>query len=198
MCPAKGASICSGCCGAKRRVEIACPDSCAYLDGGHAPGWEGRRTERERDSRRVLPHVQSLSEAQRELFLAMLVGIRETAQKRRELDDRQLADALAALRKTTETRVRGVIYEHRPDDARAQALVAEMAGWLRGGEPTADGAAAPPDADQLAVLKALEATALGVMAEAAETRAFLEMVTRLTLGAVPAASPEPSPLVVIP
>ena len=47
-CPARGASICSQCCGTKRHVEVACPADCVYLTGAHAPGWEGRAADRER------------------------------------------------------------------------------------------------------------------------------------------------------
>jgi hypothetical protein len=188
--------ICSSCCGTKRRVEIACPDSCVYLDGAHAPGWEGRVTERDRDSRRVLPHVQDLSESQRGQFLAMLVRIRDMGRQRSDLDDRRLAEALGALRKTVETRVRGVIYEHRAADARAQALVPELAELLQG--RSASGREAPvPDADQLAVLTSLEAIAAGILEERAEPRAFLDMVARLTAGAAPAAQAEPSPLLLV-
>ena len=174
-------------------MEIACPDGCVYLDGAHAAGWERRTTELDRDSRRVLPHVQALNESQRELFLAVLVGIREMGRQHGDLDDRRLSDALGALRKTVETRVRGVIYEHRAEDARAQALVADLADWLKG-RPASDRAPAAPDADQLAVIKALEATLASVIAERSDPRAFLDMVARVTAGAEPTAQSEPSPL----
>ena len=35
-CPALGAAICSLCCGTKRQKEIACPESCQYLQTGLA------------------------------------------------------------------------------------------------------------------------------------------------------------------
>ena len=151
-------------------------------------------TERERDSRRVLPHVQALDEPQRQLFLAMLVSFAEMGRQRRDLDDQRLADALGALRKTVETRVHGVIYEHRPDDARTQALVRELAELIEG-RPAADRRPSHSDTDQLAVLKALDATVAGLVAERADPRAFFEMVARLTAGAAPAAAAEASPIV---
>jgi hypothetical protein len=186
--------ICSSCCGAKRRVEIACPDDCTYLTGAHAAGWEGRVKERDRDQRRIAPHVQDLSEAQAELFLAMLVGLGDMGRRQTDLDDRRLANALAALRKTVETRVHGVIYEHRADDARAQLLVPELAELLTGA--SASGQTTPlPDAEQLAVLKALDATVLGTLNERGEPRAFIDMAARLTAEALPATEAEPSRIV---
>jgi hypothetical protein len=74
-CPAKGAAICSACCGSKRRVEIACPSDCVWLDGAHDAGWEGRETERRRDARRLGPHLQRLSREQADLFFLALVGL---------------------------------------------------------------------------------------------------------------------------
>src|SRR5258708_8926352 len=75
-CPARGASICSACCGSKRRTLIDCPADCVWLDdGAHAAGWDGRETERRRDARRLGPHLQRLSREQADLFFLALVGL---------------------------------------------------------------------------------------------------------------------------
>ena len=122
-CPAKGEMICAHCCGTKRLVEIDCPQSCVYLTGAHAPAWEGRETEKRRDARRVLPYMQELSEPQARLFFLTLVGVQAIRARRPDLEDTLLAEAIAALRRTVETRTRGVLYEHQAQDARAQGLI---------------------------------------------------------------------------
>lgn len=198
-CPASGALICAQCCGAKRRVEIECPDDCTYLTGAHAGGWEGRETERRRDMRRLAPAVQGLSEPQAQLFFLSLAGLVAIRGRRRELDDRLLLDAVQALRKTVETRVGGLLYEHPPADARAIALVAELQGLFEVKEEEDAAAHTPSDADLRAVLVALE-TSLGAMrTEAAGAHAFLDTAVRLTgrFGSGPAAERATAPLILV-
>lgn len=186
-CPAKRARICAHCCGTKRRVEIDCPADCVYLTGEHAHGWEGRETERKRDLRRVAPHIQALSEAQARLFFLTLAGL-SGIRSRRELDDRLLGQAVAALRKTAETRGRGILYEHPAEDLRAQGLLQELRGLF---ETREEGrSVAPDDRDLLAVLGALEASLGATLREEAGATAFLDTAVRL-LERV-GASPEPS------
>jgi hypothetical protein len=191
-CPAKGASICSVCCGSKRRVEIDCPSDCVWLDGAHAGSWDGRETERRRDTRRLGPHLQRLSPAQADLFFLALVGLAGLRARRRDLDDALLADALGALRKTVDTRQRGILYDHQADDLRAQGLVLELRGLFQARD--AEGrSTAPDDRDLGAVLGALEGALADVMREKAGGTAFLDTARRL-VGA-PAAAPEPRLLV---
>ena len=156
LCPAKGEAICPACCGSKRRVEIDCPDDCVYLTGGHAGAWQGRETERRRDSRRVLLHAQELSEAQGRLLFLTLVGLIGIRGTRAELDDAMALQAVRALRRTVETRERGVLYEHQPEDARAQALVHELRAMFEATDEEGR-SVAPADRDLLGALRALEA-----------------------------------------
>jgi hypothetical protein len=187
-CPAKGAAICSACCGSKRRVEIDCPSDCVWLEGAHDGGWEGRETERRRDARRVGPHLQRLSRAQADLFFLALVGLAAMRARRRDLDDALLGSAMAALRKTVDTRQRGILYDHQAEDLRAQGLVAELRGIFEAKD--ADGrATAPDDGDLGAVLAALEGALADVRREETGPTAFLDTARRL-VGA-PAASAEP-------
>ena len=197
-CPARGALICAQCCGAKRRVEIDCPEDCTYLTGAHAGGWEGRETERRRDLRRLAPSVQALSEPQAELLFLALAGVVAIRARRRDLDDRLLLDAVQALRKTVETRVSGLLYEHPPTDARAIAVMAELQGLFEVQEPDRV-ARAPSDTDLLAVLTALVGSLLETQRETASPHAFLDTAVRLTGRFAPPVSPEraPSPLIVV-
>jgi hypothetical protein len=176
-CPAKGELICAQCCGTKRRVEIDCPDDCTWL-GGHAGTWEGRETERTRDLRRLAPSLERLSDPQARLFFLSLVGLTSLRAGRRDLGDALLLEAVAALRKTVETREKGILYEHPAEDLRAQGLVHELSSLFEAKDE--EGAAhAPADADLLAVLRALEGALLEVAREGAGPTAFLDTAARL-------------------
>jgi hypothetical protein len=196
-CPAKGEAICATCCGTKRRVEIDCPEDCVYLTGTHAGSWDGRETEKRRDSRRVLLHAQGLSDAQAQLLFLTLLGLVGIRGRRRELDDVLAQQAVAALRKTLETRVKGLLYEHQAEDARAQALVHELAGLF---ETTDEHGVkiAPPDRDLLPALQALDAGLQASLREEGGT-AFLDSAARIVgrVQGAPANAPR-KPLIVEP
>jgi len=181
-CPAKGAEICPHCCGTKRLVEIDCPSHCAYLQGAHAAGWEGRDS----DQRRVLPQLGGLTRGQAELFLVGLVGIARIRLRRRGLVDSVLSDAVSALRKTVETRSRGVLYEHDVVDPRAHGLLEDLKGLWEERTP-ADERSGPDDRDLLPVLAALQAALAATIEEGAGATAFLDTIGRITsrIGADP-------------
>ncbi len=196
-CPAKGEAICAACCGSKRRVEIDCPEDCVYLTGVHAGAWDGRETERRRDSRRILLQAQGLSDAQGRLLFLTLLGLIGIRGRRSELDDAMALQAVVALRKTVETREKGLLYEHQAEDARAQALVHELLGLFEAkdeeGRPVK-----PPDQELLLALRALEAGLSASLREEGGT-AFLDSAARIvgrTQGA-PSALPK-KPLIVEP
>jgi hypothetical protein len=194
-CPAKGELICAHCCGTKRRVEIDCPDDCVFL-GAHAGAWEGRETERTRDLRRVAPHLEPLTDAQARLFFLALVGVTGLRARRSDLTDALLLEAVHALRKTVETREKGILYEHPADDLRAQGLVHEL-GALFEAKDEEGRARAPADRDLLAALGALEG-ALGDAAGARGSVAFLDTAARVAARVAGAPRPAPRPLIVEP
>jgi hypothetical protein len=187
--------ICSHCCGTKRRVEIACPDDCVWL-GAHAASWAGRETEITRDLRRVAPHIQGLSDARARLFFIALVGLTQMRARRPELDDRLVHESVRALARTAETREKGILYEHRADDLRAQALVHEIGAIFE----AKDEAGAPlvrDDRDLLAALSALEKAIGECLREEADPAAFLETAGRVA-GRFAPPSPAARPLIVQP
>jgi hypothetical protein len=193
LCPAKGEPICAACCGAKRLIEIDCPQDCTYLTGRHAGHWEGRETERQRDLRRVAPFVEQLAEPQAQLFFLALVGLTGLRAQRPALDDTLLLDAVRSLHRTVETRLKGLLYDHPTEDARAAAVAADLRGLFEAhgedGRPLA-----PSDADLAAVLAALE-TALGAaVRESSGRHSFLDSAARLAArigGAPRPAAPRP-------
>jgi hypothetical protein len=195
-CPAKGEAICSQCCGAKRRVEIDCPPDCAFLDGAHAGAWEGRSADRDRDARRVGPFLEGLSEAQGRLVLLSLIGVTAIRARRREIDDRLLREAVEALRRTVETREKGILYEHQAGDARAQGLAHELAEMFEAKDD--DGRAhAPADRDLVQALARLEKAIEAAQGEGESAHAFLDTAARLAarLGPPPGARPSPGLIV---
>ena len=178
-CPAKGASICPHCCGTKRRVEIDCPEDCVYLSGAHAPAWEGRETERRRDARRLAPFAQGLSEPRMRLLFLALAGLAAVRARRPDLTDALLGNAVEALRKSAETRSRGILYEHPPEDLRAVGLVEELK-HLFEAKDEAGNAIAPDDRDLQPVLAALENALRETAREDAGACAFLDTAARVT------------------
>jgi hypothetical protein len=195
-CPAKGEAICPHCCGSKRRVEIHCPEDCAYLDGAHAGAWEGRETEKKRDLRRVALHAQGLTREQAELFFLALLGVSGLRGRRSDLDDALLLEAASALRKTTETRRSGIVYEHAPADPRARGLVVELREMFEA--RAKDGTTtAPDDGDLLAVLRALEGGLAATLQERGGPTDFLDSAARLS-GRPPGHPGSSGPLLVAP
>jgi hypothetical protein len=195
-CPAKGELICSLCCGTKRLVEIDCPPDCVFLGGAHAGAWEGRRADRDRDARRVGPFLEGLSEAQGRLVLLSLVGVTAIRARRRELDDRLLLEAVQALRKTVETREKGILYDHPAADARAEALAHELGELFLARD--AEGLShAPADRDLREALARLERAIESTRREGESGHAFLDSATRLAarLGPPPGARPRSSLIV---
>ena len=176
-CPGKGALICSTCCGTKRHVEVQCPPDCTYLTGSHAGAWEGRESDRRQDLMRLAPHVQELTQDQAALFFYLVAGIVRVAANHREADDNVWRDAVAALRKTMETRESGLVYDHKADDWRAQALVGEMQDVIAPASNEGKPVAEPPAL--LAALRAVGAALEATIAENAGPSAFLETATRV-------------------
>jgi hypothetical protein len=187
-------------------VEVACPEDCAYLTGDHAGAWDGREAEQRRDLLRIAPFIQSLTEAQSRLVFLALVGIAglrtarrapgDSALDDRVLDDRALGKAVEAYRRTLETRSRGLIYDHVPDDPRAQRLLVELTGLFRAAGP--DGQVAEPDdRDLLPALAALDAAIAQTVEQGKGATAFLDTAARLAarMGAPTRAS---RPLIVAP
>jgi hypothetical protein len=176
-CPAKGAEICSHCCGTKRLVEIDCPPDCVYLTGAHAPAWEGRNAENRRDVLRVAPHVEGLTEAQTRLFFLTLAGLAGMRGRRKDLDDRLALLAVTALRKTLETRGHGILYDHPAEDLRAAGVLHDLRGLFESHDEEGQ-AVSPRDSDLLPVLTAVEAAIEATVKEGEGATAFLETAMR--------------------
>jgi hypothetical protein len=189
FCPAKGASICSVCCGSKRLVEIACPSDCAYLTGAHAPAWEGRERDRRQDMMRIAPHIEGLGQDDAAVFFYLLAGMVRVSAKHRDADDVHWQQAVAALAKTLETRESGLVYEHAAEGFRAQELVREMREVI---EPPGGQGPVAPDPMLRAALAAIGQALARTIQEGAGAKEFLATATRLTAKLVEHGEPRPA------
>jgi hypothetical protein len=199
-CPAKGEAICAPCCGSKRRVQIDCPEDCVYLTGAHAPAWSGRETEHRRDVRLFAPHLLALEEGQVGLFFVTLSRLGTLCGDRPDLTDQVLLSALEALRRTVETREKGVLYEHPASDLRAAGLTHELAELFEAPMPDTDQRVAPADHDLAAVLGALEGALRDAQRQvSAGPTAFLAAVARLAdhLGAADESPRKPARALIV-
>ena len=129
-------------------------------------------------------------------MLLSLVGVTAIRARRRDLDDRLLLEAVQALRKTVETREKGILYEHPAADARAQGLAHELA-LLFEARDEEGRSHAPADRDLAAALARLERAVEATLAQRESAHAFLDTATRLAarLGPPPGARPSPSLIV---
>jgi hypothetical protein len=178
VCPAVQASICAACCGAKRIVEVNCPDGCVYLRGGSGGAWDGRVTEEKRDARRLYSIVGGLSETQRDLAFALMLKMTSLHEQHPDVDDRLLSAAMRTLRRTQETHERGIIYAHRADDIRVQALVDALSEVLKL-EGNEDAACSLTNRDRLNVVRAIERGLTQASTEEPDPLAFLNSVQRV-------------------
>jgi len=127
FCPARQSTICAPCCGAKRILEIDCPESCGYLKIGRdrEASQEGARHFRPADVRQQEKWSQLFAD-----FEPVIVGLQTTiADERlaaRQLTDADVAQALDCLLKTLRTEERGVFYETTSENLRADALRRQM------------------------------------------------------------------------
>lgn len=126
-CPALSQDICAVCCGTKRIVEIACPETCVYLQAAQRHPAAVVRRQQEVDLLALMTALGRVSEPQLQLFFLMQSVIARFKPEGfvRLLDD-DVAEATGALASTLETAGRGVLYEHRATSVVADALRREL------------------------------------------------------------------------
>lgn len=177
-CPALGQDICPVCCGTKRRVEIACPNDCAWLGAADAHPPAVVRKQRQRDFDFAMPMLHRLPEPAYRLVLLFQDALaRHRAGAVPPLLDRDVVEACAALASTLETSARGIIYEHQAGSLPAQRLLMELRAALQRAAPNATAAV---ERDAATALRRIEAAAkaAGTTLEGGD-RAYLEFVQRL-------------------
>ncbi len=105
-------------------TELACPEVCPFLQEARASAG-GRRAER------FIAHLlttenRELLEAARRLepLIYLCEGALVKAQREqfRDLTDQEVLDAVESVMQTAETMEKGIIYTHKPQSPRAQAV----------------------------------------------------------------------------
>jgi hypothetical protein len=123
LCPALGREICPVCCGTKRRVEIACPETCGWLRSAQAHPAAVVQRQRERDTIAAFQLVDGLRRDEYQLLLLLMDALRRHRSRAiPPIRDIDVADAASALAATEETAARGIIYEQQPTSLPAQRL----------------------------------------------------------------------------
>lgn len=175
-CPALGTVICPVCCGTKRLVKIACPETCVYLGTARSHPAAVVRKQQDKDVAAVLPALQRLTERQHQLFFLFHTAIaRHTPEGLARPLDIDVAEAAAATAATLETAARGVIYEHAPSTLPAQRLAAELRTMLK---EMRDAGATVSDREAAIVLRAIEQGAR-TSTSSQQPTAYLEIMGRL-------------------
>lgn len=125
-CPAKNTQICAQCCGEKRVLEIECPESCEYLKAGReseAADYQKRlqsmdQTAQQKhrqvlyDHRNVIAHLEYAISRQRILS--------------RDLNDKDVVQAIDSLLETYKTEDTGLLYERTEENLRIESLRREL------------------------------------------------------------------------
>ena len=113
-CPAKGAQICSQCCGEKREIEIDCPGSCPYLQAGGSYEAEKRVPDPE-----LAAKIRKYDDDFLYRFAPILNAIsRSVLEERQEspwLVDNDVREVYQSLSATMKTLSSGIYYESLPD-----------------------------------------------------------------------------------
>lgn len=178
-CPALGEQICSGCCGAKRRKQIACPPDCVYLESATAHPPAVVQRQRERDGGFLVALLHDLNGPQQQLAAMLFEFLAEDRPDAPGLVDADVEQAASALAKTHETASRGIVYEHTAGTAAAQRLALEMKQLI---ETNRANGARLSDHDTAGILRRVEAgahEARRALDDGDNERAWLSMLRRV-------------------
>lgn len=192
-CPALHQTICPVCCGTKRLVEIACPDTCPHLATAREHPAAVVKRQQQEDVATLLPGIRHLTERQYQLFFLFHTAIaRHKPEGFSRLIDDDVAQAAGAAAATLETSTRGVIYEHQAQSVTAQRLASELTALLT--EIRAQGAKVL-DGEVAIVLRAIEEGAKDTRrasgAKVDDETAYISLIGRLlhVRRAAPASEP---------
>ncbi|MEO0086434.1 MAG: hypothetical protein ABIK37_07380 [candidate division WOR-3 bacterium] len=165
-CPALAQTICSECCGRKRRRSIDCPDECPYFIAGARAGLvrlarTSGRPEFEQEWYDVLHNLRR----------ALLSGARA-------LTDEESRTAFQNAAGTLRTRSKGLIYEFRSADPRVQSAVEEILEVAQAHEQGKHGLRRVSLAELAACLAHLERTVEAFMKQAPGENRFVEVAVQ--------------------
>lgn len=126
LCPAKGAKICSQCCGENRERTIACPLDCAYLIRSRPVDHKGGHLDPKDFPYREVRIDEAFLHQNGALIERCLHGIWQGAQRAEGALDSDVIDALEALTKSYKTRESGLVYDAQPKSGRARQIATTL------------------------------------------------------------------------
>ena len=120
-CPAKGARICSLCCGTEREVSIDCPLDCSYLRENREREYVGHLSPKNFPFKDVSVDEHFLEE-HNGLLSGLARGTLKSTLAVPGAADADAQQALEALIQTYKTLESGIHYERRPDSTYGRAV----------------------------------------------------------------------------
>ncbi len=178
-CAALGERICAPCCARLRMLVLACPERCPYLQ-------DARRTTGERRMEQLLAHLSAQGKGSWVDVLAHMGGLLTLLegaivdvqrQRFRDLTDEEVLAGIENAIRTYETLERGIIYEHRSESPRIQAVTESLVKTLeRVEEDVARRGARIRKSEELACLRVL-AESVRLMRDEREAQAYLRVAT---------------------
>ena len=120
-CPAKGARICSFCCGTEREVSIDCPLDCSYLRENREREYVGHLSPKNFPFKDVSVDEHFLEE-HNGLLSGLARGTLKSTLAVPGAADADAQQALEALIQTYKTLESGIHYERRPDSTYGRAV----------------------------------------------------------------------------
>jgi hypothetical protein len=121
-CPAKNGPICTPCCGAKRVLEINCPESCAFLKSGREREVQNYAKRYRVLDRNTIQKNQRLASEYQDTIARIEYMIARERLSDRNLRDRDVVDAISIMIETYRTEDKGVLYDKGSEDLRVEAL----------------------------------------------------------------------------
>ncbi len=177
-CPAKGAKICSICCGREREVTIDCPFECPYLQESRLHEHKGNLDPKDFPAKEIRIDENFLQE---NAVLLTVCGrsLLEGSSQTPGVVDGDTRQALDALIRTYQALESGLYYESRPVSLLAQRVVdhvQQQVREFRDREKHAQGMAQIRDGDVLRMLVFLQRMALDRDNTRPKGRAFLDFL----------------------
>ena len=177
-CPARGGEVvCSRCCGTKRRAQIRCPDDCPYLHGEHDPRWEPPT--RKTDEVTFIAQFAGLSREKIPLLVFvhhLLLQARQSLSV--DLTDAETSEVISTLSRTFDTLTKGIVYQHKSESPRLQAVISWMGRILERRQHIAEVPRAS-DAEVLEVLQSIHSAIRGFREQPPSTHNYLDTAARV-------------------
>lgn len=125
-CPALRAKICAVCCARERMIELACPESCQYLNDARA-----QVSEREGELRRNDETFALAARENNERSLPVHITIEDAIVKAhrgidgeqvRDLKNAEIIESIENTIKNLQTEESGLVYEHHSSSRRVEEV----------------------------------------------------------------------------